>query len=257
MRNNQHIEKIFDYSNSLDVFQNVDIGGGVCYFLWNKEYNGDCTIVNASSSDNRVMKRPLNEYEIIVRSNSAISIIDKVKSFHEDTLSSIVSTQRPFGLRTYIKPEEYGDYKLRWSGGVGNIGKDKVTTGLDMIDKWKVMISYLTAEHAGQPDKNGMYRVLSTNELLPPNYVCTEAYLIAGCFDSKCKAENYLSYLRTKFVRYLLLQYAVSQHLSQISFSFIPVQNFDEKWTDERLYDKYGLSKNEINKIESLIKPMK
>lgn len=136
MRNNQHIEKIFDYSNSLDVFQNVDIGGGVCYFLWNKEYNGDCTIVNASSSDNRVMKRPLNEYEIIVRSNSAISIIDKVKSFHEDTLSSIVSTQRPFGLRTYIKPEEYGDYKLRWSGGVGNIGKDKVTTGLDMIQQF-------------------------------------------------------------------------------------------------------------------------
>ena len=128
--------------------------------------------------------------------------------------------------------------------------------GLGMIEKWKVMISYLTAEHAGQPDKNGQYRVLSTNEILAPQYICTETYLIAGAFDTEAEAKNYLAYLRTRLVRFLILLVATTQHISQSSFSFVPMQDFTREWKESDLYEKYGLSEDEIATIENLIKPM-
>lgn len=256
MMNDHRIEKLFDYSNSLDIFPNVDIAGGVCYFLWNKHYSGKCCISNTNVATMPTAHRNLNEYSIIIRSNAAVSIIEKVRHFKETTLNTIVSRQKPFGMRTYVKPDGRGEYMLRWSGGCDAIEKAKVTAGLEMVEKWKVMISYLTAEHAGQPDKEGMFRVLSTNEILPPKHVCTETYLIAGTFDNEAEARNYLSYLRTKFVRYLILQYAVSQHISQATFSFVPIQNFSRTWTDQDLYEKYSLSNQEIKLIESTIKPI-
>lgn len=98
--------------------------------------------------------------------------------------------------------------------------------------------------------------MLSTNEILPPKTVCTETYLIAGSFNTSDEAKNYLGYLKTKFARFLILQIAVSQHLSQASFDFVPVQDFSQAWSDEKLYMKYGLSNDEISLIESTIKPM-
>ena len=118
------------------------------------------------------------------------------------------------------------------------------------------MISYLSAEHAGQPDKSGKFRVLSTTEILPPKTICTETYLIAGSFDTENEAKNYLAYLKTKFVRFLLAQMAMSQHITKSSFGFVPIQDFKITWTDEILYKKYDLTSEEIEFIESLIKPM-
>ena len=125
-----------------------------------------------------------------------------------------------------------------------------------MIDKWKVIISYLTAEHAGQPDKNGQFRVLSTMEVLPPQAICTETYLVAGAFDTDDEARNYEHYLKTRFVRFLIGQVAVSQHITKSCFRFVPFQDFTEEWTDTRLYTKYNLTNEEISFIESIIKPM-
>lgn len=118
------------------------------------------------------------------------------------------------------------------------------------------MLSYLSAEHAGQPDKSGMFKVLSTIELLPPKYICTETYLLAGWFTTKKEAENLRDYLSTKFVRFLVGQIAVSQHITKGCFSFVPIQDFSKPWTDEELYAKYGLTDEEIAFIESMIKPM-
>lgn len=257
MMNDRHIEKLFDYSNSLDIFPNVDIAGGICYFLWNKQYSGDCQITNANVTADPVAKRSLNEYSIIIRSNAAVSIIEKVKAFKEPTFDTMVSRRKPFGMTTSARPDGHGEYMLRWNGGTGNIEKSKITAGQEMVDKWKVMISYLTAEHAGQPDKDGMFRVLSTNEILPPKYVCTETYLIAGAFSTEKEANNCLGYLKTRFARFLLLQYAITQHITTATFSFVPVQDFSRVWTDEQLYRKYNLSDQEITLINSTIKPMK
>ena len=256
MMGDRRFVKIVDYSNSQTLFPTVDIAGGLCYFLWDSQYNGQCLFKNADMDGAAEMLRYLDDHQILIRNNAAISIVEKIKTFSEPTLSSIVSRQRPFGLRTYAQPDGAGEYNLRWSGGTGPITADKITAGLDMIDKWKVMISYLTAEHAGQPDKEGKYRVLSTNEVLPPKTVCTETYLIAGSFNTSDEAQNYLCYLKTKFARFLILQIAVSQHLSQASFDFVPVQDFSKVWSDEQLYKKYGLSDDEVSLIETTIKPM-
>lgn len=248
--------KMVDFSNSQLLFPSVDIAGGLCYFLWDINHDDKCKFRNTDIGASLEKERFLDEYQLLIRNNDALSIIEKVMSKNEHTLASKVSRQRPFGLRTYAKPDVTGDYILRWSGGYGPVLPSRVTAGNDMIDKWKVMISYLTAEHAGQPDKEGKYRVLSTNEILPPKTICTETYLIVDTFEKKKHAENLLCYLKTRFVRFLILQIAVSQHLSQASFGFVPDQDFSRLLTDEELYKKYCLSEEEIRLIESMIKPM-
>ena len=118
------------------------------------------------------------------------------------------------------------------------------------------MISYLSAEHAGQTDKSGKFKVLSTMEILPPQYICTETYLLAGWFDNEETANNLLGYLKTKFARFMIAQVAVSQHITKSSFAFLPIQDFTKQWTDTELYKKYALSDEEIAFIDSMIKPM-
>ena len=118
------------------------------------------------------------------------------------------------------------------------------------------MISYLSAEHAGQPDKSGQFKVLSTMEILPPQHICTETYLLAGCFDSESEAANLLTYLKTRFVRFLIGQIAVSQHITKNCFAFVPVQDFSKPWTDDELFNKYRLTDEEVSFILSMIKPI-
>lgn len=149
-----------------------------------------------------------------------------------------------------------GDIQLRYNGGTGKFRRDSITVGVELIDKWKVIISYLTAEHAGQPDKNGQFRVLSTMELLGPGCVCSETYLVAGSFGTKNEAENYMRFLKTRFVRFLIAQVAVTQHITKSAFCFVPDQDFSQSIDDNGLYSKYGLNNDEISFINKLIKEM-
>ena len=118
------------------------------------------------------------------------------------------------------------------------------------------MISKVTSEHAGEPDKEGMFKIISTIQVLNPNEVCTDSYLTIGNFTNKVQASNALMYLKTKCARFLLLQGVSSINLSKDKFLFVPIQDFTQEWTDEKLYKKYGLTKDEISFIESMIKPM-
>ena len=131
-----------------------------------------------------------------------------------------------------------------------------ITTGRDLIDMWKVIISYVSYDHAGQPDKEGMRKVMSVIELLPPRAVCTETYLVAGAYNNPEHAENLQAYLGTRFVRFLVAQVAVSQHITRNCFSFVPIQDFSSKWSDERLFDKYQLTNEEIAFIQGMIREM-
>jgi len=180
-----------------------------------------------------------------------------VKALQEATLDKIVSARKPFGLPTAAKPIENGDVTLRCRNGKGPFDRSRVTAGKGMIDKWKIIISRLTAEHAGQPDKNGQFRVLSTMEELGPGEVCSETYLVACAFETKVEADNYMNYLKTKFARFLILQIAMTQQISRLTFSYVPVQDFKERWTDKKLYDKYKLTSEEVGFIEKMIKEIK
>lgn len=258
MLNSGHISRLVDYMDSHQCFGDVaDVAGGVCYFLHSKGHDGACKCVNYDSHGTITeAMRDLGERDVFVRHPVANGIIGKIEAKGERNMSEMVSPRKPFGLATNVIPILNGELSLRTNSGWAKYKRDKLTVGGDLVDKWNVMMSYLSAEHAGQPDKNGMFKILSSLDILPPGSICTETYILAGSFANKDEAENLLNYLKTRFVRFLVGQVAMTQHITRRCFSFVPVQDFSKSWTDEKLYAKYGLTEAEQKFIESLIKPM-
>ncbi len=256
MLNDKRMAVLVDYPNSLDVFPNVDVAGGVCYFVWAKSHEGKCYFINYRDGVKTSEYRDLNEFSTFIRYPIAAEIVKKVRLKGEQTLDTIVSSRKPFGLATNVKPLKAGDIQLRFNGGTGPYKRSLISTGIENIDRYKIIISYLTAEHAGQPDKNGQYRILSTMEKQPPKVVCSETYLVAGAFDTEAEADNYMRYLKTRFVRFLISILAMTQHISKGMFGFVPVQDFSRAWTDEELFSKYKLTSDEVAFIQSIIKEM-
>lgn len=255
MLDDNRIVKIVDYVNAKDCFSGISLGGGVCYFLWDRDNPKPCEFTNIHDGIESTDIRNLAEFPVFVRYNEAISIIHKIKSFNEPTVSEVIGSRNPFGLSSSARGNnEPNDYLLYSSGGKGYISKELVTQGQSMIKEYKVMISKVTSEHAGEPDKSGMFTVVSTTKVLMPNEVCTDSYLIAYHSNSKEKATNFAEYICTKFFRFLLLQAVSSINLSRDKFQFIPMQDFDSIWTDESLYNKYKLTEQEIAFIENMIK---
>jgi site-specific DNA-methyltransferase (adenine-specific) len=171
-------------------------------------------------------------------------------------MDAMVSSRKPFGLATNIRPLKSGDIILRYQNGEGPYQSDEITTGKNLIEKWKVMTSKTSYDHAGLPDKEGKRRVLSRVEILRPGYICTETYILLGSFNTKIEASNCISYVTTKLARFLVAQLSFSQDITKDRFAFVPMQDFSEPWTDEKLYKKYGLTQDEIVFIESTIRPM-
>ena len=256
MLNDTQISHLVDYVNAKDCFPGISIGGGVCYFLKTKGYEGKCHYTNIHDGHVSKMIRDLSEYEVFIRYNEAISIIEKVKEYNEECFASHVGTRNPYGLSSSTRgKKDVGEIALYSSDGISYIEKSQVKQGYSTVGKYKVMISKVTAEHAGEPDKEGMLGVLSTTKQLKPNEVCTDSYLIAYASDSPTKVNNCIEYMNTKFFRFLLLQAVSSINLSKDKFIFVPDQDYNTDWNDEKLYKKYHLSKNEINFIENMIKP--
>lgn len=259
MMKDKRIRKIFNFLNGKDCFPSSSTGS-VNYFLWDSSFSGECEFHSLIAGNDDVMTRPLDEFDILISHNKGISIIHKVLSCNQSMLTESVKPYKPFGLRSYVRgtSEPFQDcVRLYSSGGISYIEKNKVTACQDIIPHYKVMSSYLIAEHAGEHDKNGQYRVLSRTEIIKPNEICTESYLIIYNSLDKKKVENCLAYCKTKLFRFLLLQSVSSIHLINEVFRFVPMQDFSEGWTDEKLYKKYGLTDDEIAHIESMIKPMK
>lgn len=252
----RHIKKLVDFEDASECFPGVDMSGGVSYFLWERSYDGDCTVVNMKDGVSNTQKRDLRRYEILIRSNQAVPIVDKVIAHTKKFLSTYVSSQRPFGLRTFAKPSEKGDLMLRWRNGKGPIDSSEITVGKKWIDKWKVIVSRVVFEHAGGTDAQGMKRVLSILEVLGPKEVCTETYIIVKSFDTQQEARNCRAYLSLKFPRFLISQVASAQMVNKNSFTFVPDVDFTMSWTDEELYKEFNLTDHEIAYIESCIKEM-
>ncbi len=256
MLNDDRTSTIVDYVDARECFPSVDIAGGVCYFLWEKDHHGDCRVKNVFMGREYVSKRPLNEFDTFIRFGPAVSIVRKVVSQGETSLTTIISATRPFGLQTSDRPDGFGDLNLISSGGAGKIPSSRVTSGHSMINQWKVMTSKTSHDHAGQPDRDGTRRVLSRVEILPPRTVCTESYIILGAFDEQQRAENCLRYVTTRFVRFLVSLQSFSQDITRERFAFVPLVNLNEIWTDEKLYGKYDLTAEEVAFIESMVRPM-
>jgi site-specific DNA-methyltransferase (adenine-specific) len=256
MLNDKQIRKLVDYADSKECFQGPDIPGGICYFLWERDSDGLCEVTNIQNSEKMISERQLNEFNTFIRYEQAAKIVRKIISNSKETMETTVSSRKPFGLATNIRPLESGDITLRYQNGEGSYQSDKITTGKNLIKKWKVITSKTSYDHAGLPDKEGRRRVLSRVEILKPGYICTETYILLGSFDTKTEACNCISYVTTRLVRFLVAQLSFSQDIAKDRFAFVPVQDFSEPWTDEKLYKKYDLTQDEIAFIESMIRPM-
>ena len=256
MLNDKRIKYINDYVNAKECFPAISLGGGVNYFLWQRDYDGPCEVVNTKDGEQNSSIRDLNQHPIFIRSNAGVSIISRVLSKKFESIESLVQSRNIFGIQS----KEVGsnskinkNIHLHSSKGIGYMNKLDIIRGKDYVDDHKLFISKVTSEHAGEPDKAGKYRVLSSSGLLPPNHICTDSYLMIGPFKNEDESNDFLNYIRTKFVRYLLLQATTSINLSKEKFCFIPkLQQFNGN--DESLYSMFQLTKDEIDEIENTIK---
>ena len=256
MLNDEHISKIVDFEDSSDVFPGVSVAGGICYFLWERDYKGPCKIVNMHGGVEAVSERCLNEFNTFIRHGQAVPIIRKVLSRDEKRMNEQVSAYKPFGLRTYVKPQRTGDIILHWQKGEGPYKRKDITVGVEMIDRWKVICSRSGHEHAGNPGTDGSRRVLAKAVVLPPGTICTETYLVIGHYSTEEETKNLLAYMKTRFFRFLMSLFMYSHGITKDTFTFIPILDMTKHWTDEKLYKRYGLTKDEIAFIESKIRPM-
>lgn len=254
MINDKRIKNIVDFENANDCFPGVDIAGGICYFLWEKDYQGDCEFANYVNGNQKLSKRPLNEFPTIIRNSSAVPIIRKVLAMNEPKMNLMVSSRKPFGIATNGRPLKSGDIKLRWQSGEGPYKRSEVNTGIEIIDNWKVITSYVGYDHAGNPGKDGKRKVFSKIDILEPGTICTETYLVIGSFQTKNESINLKNYMKSKFFRFLVSQFMYSHHITKESYQFVPIQDFNEEWTDINLFKKYGLDQKEIELIDNSIK---
>ena len=252
--NDNRFRVIVDYENANDCFPGVDIAGGVCYFLWDREHPGDCRVVNINNGQEVSTTRRLNEFGAFIRRAEALHIVKKVLSKKEPLMSNVVSSSKPFGLRTFVRPQKSGDIKLRWQNGEGPYSRFEITVGVEMIDKWKVITSYVGYDHAGNPGKDGKRKVFNKIDILPPGTICNETYLVINYFDTEKEAKNMVGYMKTLFFRFLVSQLMFSHHITKNAYQFVPVQDCKQEWTDEKLNKKYGLSEEEVAFIDASIR---
>lgn len=262
----RRVRLLVDYPDSREVFAGVDIAGGVSYFLWDSTWDGKCTVTTISGGVvGPTLERSLNDYDILVRYNEAVPILERVLGSSSGgtfkSLAGQVAPIQPFSIRTNFRGASSSQgmanpVLLYQNGGTGYIERAAVPRNVDWVDQWKVFLSGTSSEHGGQPDKNGMRRVFSRILIGGPGTACTETYLVAGRFDTEAEAANFAVYLRTRFVRFLASLRTNTQHLYSERFAYVPSLPMDRSWTDEALYEKYGLTEPEIAFIESRIRPM-
>lgn len=258
MLNDSRIRKLIDFENSSDVFPGVDIAGGICYFLWDRDNKGLCEVSNQYQDKRVSSERALNEFNIFIRHSRAVPIIRKVLKIENSKqhLNEVVSARKPFSLPTNYKPTKKGiPCHFTQKLGLQFANPKELTDRYNIIDKWKLLIP--RAPIAGQTDFSkpvGFYYDGNTR-IAKPGECCTESWLVACSFSTKEEVLFFKSYLFTKIVRFLLLQTVVSQDIPRDKFLFIPyLEQYTENFTDEILRKRWSITDEEWDFIDSKIK---
>jgi len=257
MLSDSRIREITDYLNAADCFPGVEVKSGVCYFLWDRDDRGLCKVTtHYSGGKTSTAIRPLLEedVDVFIRHNDALTILKKVIKHRERTFDKLVSSRKPFGFPTNytgVQNNSSDTVALYEHGKITYVSTSSIARNLDWINKYKIFMS--KAYNAGD---NYPHQIINKPILASPNTCCTETYIVIGPFDSKVIALNVVSYIETRFFRFLVFLRKISQDATSKVYSFVPMQDFSKSWTDEELYAKYGLTEDEISFIESMIKPM-
>lgn len=271
MLSDDRLRSIDDFLSASDVFPGVGLKGGVCYFLWDRDNPGLCQVsTHFKDWPVSTATRPLLEKgaDVFIRFNEGLAILKKVFAVEMgqfDSLSlpegkrfdQLVSSRKPFGLDTTFKgktKKETHDLLIYQNGGTGYVNRSQVSMGTHFIDKWKIYIGR-AAPGTGNRDTYP-HRILSTPFIGEPGSISSETYLCIGPFDSRSEAESALSYLSCRLTRLLILLHKPSQDTTRKVYTFVPTQEWTKIWTDEDLYEKYGISDSEIAFIEAFVRPM-
>lgn len=259
MLSSHKLVRLVDYPVSNEVFPGVEVKGGISYFLWSDTHSGPCNVTVIRGGDEKTASRQLDEFDVFVRDQMAIRILHKVVGDGHLGMDALVSNREPFKLesnfddiRTVSKSGDIAIHYIR-SGKrfKGFVHRSLITKNVHLIDSWKVLVPKAGSD-GGQriPDS-----VLGKPLLSAPPSVCTGSYLVIPT-DKKIFAKSIQSYYVTKFFRFLVSLRKITQDAFSHMYSWVPQQTWDQEWTDEKLYEKYGLTKDEIAFIESMIRPM-
>ncbi len=260
----RHVSHLVDYPNSAQVFPGVDLKSGVCYFLWDRAHRGDCAAMLIRGDDVvGPTKRKLDEHDVFIRDERAAVILKKVLKRNEPSFEDLLTGDTPFGLATNFTgfrqaDPGQGEVMVYASSNAGRRGgamkRSQITKNTHLIDAWKVL-----APKAGPGNSGGHVlpdKVLGKPEVAEPNSVCTQTWIVAGPLKSKKQAEVVARYLQTSFVRFIVSLRKISQDAMRGVYRWVPQQNWNQDWTDEALYKKYGITKDEIAFINSMIRSM-
>ena len=271
MLSDDRLRSIDDFLSAADVFPGVGLKGGVCYFLWNRDNPGSCRVATHFKDwPVSTATRPLLEdgVDVFVRFNEGLSILKKVMAVEAEDLNSmtfpenrrfdrLVSSRKPFGFDTTFKGRRLkgiDDVKIYQNGGTGYVARRQILSGARFIDKWKIFTGR-AAPGTGNRDTYP-HRIIGTPFIGEPGAISSETYLCIGPFDSRCEAESVLSYLSCRLARLLILLHKPSQDTTRKVYTFVPTQDWNRKWSDQDLYDKYGLSDSEIDFVEKIVRPL-
>jgi site-specific DNA-methyltransferase (adenine-specific) len=259
MLSDKRLRVVVDYIQEKDAFPNVNINGGVNYFLWDRDHVGDCeiTTVAPGSKSGTPLVRPLDQFDIFVRRNESVPILQKVLAKGEKSFAERVSSRKPFGLATdfhgIAAPTAKRDIKFYGSGKVTWVSLDQLETNQEWVKKWKVLIPRASDGNENYPlpiwDQAGPF-------VSGPSEACSETYLVASLAKTKGEAENIAAYMRTRFFRFMVSIRKGTQDNKASLFTFVPEIPLDKKWTDEELFKRYSLTKDDIAFIDSMIREM-
>jgi site-specific DNA-methyltransferase (adenine-specific) len=261
----RHIRTLVDYENAKDAFPTVGIGGGICYFLWDRDNTGlcECTF-NRNGAIIGPHTRQLDEFDVFVRDKRAVDVLRKVVAAGGQAFESLVSGDTPFGLATnfhdYVRDAvpKKGQLLLRANDGTkrvsGAVSRAKVQKNTQLIDVWKLFLP--VAGSGRERERSGVDVVLGPPIIGGPGSVCTQTYLAAGPLASEAEARSVESYLRTRLARFLISLRKPAQHVFKGMYRWLPIQTWDRHWTDQDLYQMYGINEDEVALIEGMIRPM-
>ena len=261
MLEDESLQYIYDYKKSADCFPGIRNGGGICYFSRNTRYHSNYVNIanHEEGKEAKWIKRKKLDFGLnfFIRDNKVYEIVKKVMKHYEASLSDIVYSQKPYGFRTnFTDFKKDGNVKLytkKSKRGYEYISAEQITKNISDLGKWKLVTSRSTSV---PEEDNGQVLRMSQTFIVEPQAVVTESYIVICVSDDKFWVENCFSYLKTRFFRLLCQITIVSPDVSQRTFTLVPLQDFTKPWTDEELYKKYGLTDEEIQFIESMIRPM-
>ena len=278
MLKGEHLRKLVVFPDGGDVFQNVEIKGGICYYLEDNQYSGLCQYVLYRDGLAQCSMRKLDTFDILIREPQLYDIVVKVeekrKTDNMDVVETIISADTPFGIPSTPRTSTKTPFKVYTDKTnahnvllshiedqkrkIEYVSQEDIHKNAKDVEKYKVFIP-------GAGGSGNDAKVLGTPIVAPKNSVCSQSFLYAA-FETEEEASNFMKYLLTKFFRILVSSLKITQSAPSRVYRFVPLQDFTDKsdidWSqniadiDRQLYTKYSLSPDEIAFIEKTIRPM-